>query len=174
MSFSRQTSKDRKTWRSRIPDSHPRSKKPSVVGGDGIAIRREVRPGLRYTTAPGGWSNVSRIWKAFTCSGKALTCGHWLANGRVGKGKPKGGSSRQTWRLPRARAIQRPILSHRRPPLVADNRNVGQQRPRRWLWGVLGGLLFPLDPLLGLVLVVAGLWQPRPKASLPRHLRPLK
>ncbi len=40
---------------------------------------------------------------------------------------------------------------------------------RRWVGALLGGLMLPFDPLLGIVLLMVGLWRPRagrPEAPL--------
>jgi len=43
-------------------------------------------------------------------------------------------------------------------------------RPR-WLSALLGGIILPFDPVLGLVLLVVGLWRPKDK-PVPKVLRP--
>jgi hypothetical protein len=53
---------------------------------------------------------------------------------------------------------------------MADNPAMRQVRPR-WLSALLGGIILPFDPVLGLVLLVVGLWRPKAK-PVPRVLRP--
>lgn len=43
-------------------------------------------------------------------------------------------------------------------------------RPR-WLSALLGGIVLPFDPVLGLVLLMVGLWRPKAK-PVAKVLRP--
>ena len=65
-----------------------------------------------------------------------------------------------------------PWVRNRRARLVAmaDNPAMRRFRPR-WLSALLGGIILPLDPVLGLVLLMVGLWRPKAK-SVPKVLRP--
>ncbi|HSO93816.1 MAG TPA: hypothetical protein VLS53_05020 [Candidatus Dormibacteraeota bacterium] len=36
---------------------------------------------------------------------------------------------------------------------------------RRWISALLGGIVLPFDPMLGMVMLLIGLWQPRRKVS---------
>jgi len=36
---------------------------------------------------------------------------------------------------------------------------------RRWLSALLGGIVLPFDPVLGMVMLVVGLWQPKRKPA---------
>lgn len=48
---------------------------------------------------------------------------------------------------------------------IADNSAVRRIRPR-WLSALLGGIVLPFDPVLGLVMLMVGLWRPKSKAKL--------
>jgi hypothetical protein len=43
-------------------------------------------------------------------------------------------------------------------------------RPR-WLSALLGGIVLPFDPVLGLLLLMVGLWRPKRRPE-PKVLRP--
>jgi hypothetical protein len=53
---------------------------------------------------------------------------------------------------------------------MADNPAMRGLRPR-WLSALLGGIILPFDPVLGLVLLVVGLWRPKAKPAA-KGLRP--
>jgi hypothetical protein len=53
---------------------------------------------------------------------------------------------------------------------MADNPGMGRFKPR-WLSALLGGIVLPFDPVLGMVMLLVGLWRPRPAAP-PKELRP--
>jgi hypothetical protein len=53
---------------------------------------------------------------------------------------------------------------------MADNPAMRRLRPR-WLSALLGGIVLPFDPVLGLVLLMVGLWRPKAK-PVPKVLRP--
>jgi len=53
---------------------------------------------------------------------------------------------------------------------MPDNPTMRRLRPR-WLTALLGGIVLPFDPVLGVVLLVVGLWRPRAKPAA-RVLRP--
>ncbi len=40
-------------------------------------------------------------------------------------------------------------------------------RPR-WISALLGGIVLPFDPMLGMVMLVIGLWQPKRKPASDR------
>jgi hypothetical protein len=46
---------------------------------------------------------------------------------------------------------------------MSDNRAMRRLRPG-WLGALLGGIVLPFDPVLGMVLLVVGLWRPKRKA----------
>jgi hypothetical protein len=52
---------------------------------------------------------------------------------------------------------------------MADNPAMRGLRPR-WVSALLGGIILPFDPALGLMLLVVGLWRPKakPAAKGPR------
>ena len=39
---------------------------------------------------------------------------------------------------------------------------------RRWISALLGGIVLPFDPMLGMVMLLIGLWQPRRKLASER------
>jgi hypothetical protein len=45
---------------------------------------------------------------------------------------------------------------------MADNPAMRRFRPR-WLSALLGGIVLPFDPVLGIVLLMVGLWRPKRK-----------
>ena len=51
---------------------------------------------------------------------------------------------------------------------MTDNRaDVDEsKRKKRWMQALLGGIVLPFDPLLGMVLLIVGLWRPK-KPHLP-------
>jgi hypothetical protein len=51
---------------------------------------------------------------------------------------------------------------------MPDNRAMSSQRPR-WLSALLGGILLPIDPVLGLIILMIGLSRPKRKPR-PRVL----
>jgi hypothetical protein len=53
---------------------------------------------------------------------------------------------------------------------MPDNPAMRRLRPR-WLSALLGGIILPFDPVLGLVLLVVGLWRPKANPAA-RVLRP--
>jgi hypothetical protein len=42
-------------------------------------------------------------------------------------------------------------------------------RPR-WLSALLGGIVLPFDPVLGMVMLMVGLWPRRPRKTVPKVL----
>lgn len=48
---------------------------------------------------------------------------------------------------------------------MPDNRPVSGSVRRRWISALLGGIVLPFDPMLGMVMLLIGLWQPRQKLS---------
>jgi hypothetical protein len=53
---------------------------------------------------------------------------------------------------------------------MADNPPMRRNR-RRWLGALLGGIVLPFDPVLGMVMLMIGLWQPKRKPA-PKVLEP--
>jgi hypothetical protein len=47
---------------------------------------------------------------------------------------------------------------------MADNPAMRAHGRRRWLGALLGGIVLPFDPVLGMVMILVGLWRPRQKA----------
>jgi hypothetical protein len=41
----------------------------------------------------------------------------------------------------------------------------------RWLAALLGGIVLPFDPVLGMVMLMVGIWRPRRK-PVPKVLQP--
>jgi hypothetical protein len=52
---------------------------------------------------------------------------------------------------------------------MADNPFMRRFRPR-WLAALLGGIVLPFDPVLGMVMLMVGLW--RPKRNPPPNVLP--
>jgi hypothetical protein len=44
-------------------------------------------------------------------------------------------------------------------------------RPR-WLSALLGGIVLPFDPVLGMVMIMVGLWPRSRQKTMPRVLKP--
>jgi hypothetical protein len=57
----------------------------------------------------------------------------------------------------------------RRAPMP-DNRGMPRPKPR-WLSALLGGIILPFDPVLGLVILMVSLWRPK-RRPMPRVLEP--
>ena len=57
----------------------------------------------------------------------------------------------------------------RRAPMP-DNRGMPGPKPR-WLSALLGGIVLPFDPILGLVILMVSLWRPK-RRPMPRVLEP--
>jgi len=55
-------------------------------------------------------------------------------------------------------------------PKMSDNPAVRHFRPR-WLSALLGGIVLPFDPVLGMVMLIVGLWRPKRKPT-PTVLEP--
>jgi hypothetical protein len=53
---------------------------------------------------------------------------------------------------------------------MSDNSRMPRFRPR-WLTALLGGIVLPFDPVLGMVMLMVGLWRPRRKPT-PKVLQP--
>lgn len=100
-------------------------------------------------------------------------CDHWRPSGRRAgrrgirsRAMPmmKGSTSRmnrQTRFLTASRALG---------ARMADNPRMRRFKPR-WLGALLGGIVLPFDPVLGLVLLAVGLARPRTKSvKTPAHL----
>lgn len=49
-------------------------------------------------------------------------------------------------------------------PAMADNPRMRRFRPR-WLAALLGGIVLPFDPVLGMVMLMVGFWRPKPKPA---------
>ena len=47
---------------------------------------------------------------------------------------------------------------------MSDNPAVRHFRPR-WLSALLGGIVLPFDPVLGMVMLIVGLWRPKRKPT---------
>ena len=47
---------------------------------------------------------------------------------------------------------------------MSDNAAVPGRGLWRWIGALLGGIVLPFDPVLGLVLIIVGLWRPKQKA----------
>ena len=47
---------------------------------------------------------------------------------------------------------------------MADNPPMRRLRPR-WLAALLGGIVLPFDPVLGMVMLMVGFWRPKPKPA---------
>ena len=54
---------------------------------------------------------------------------------------------------------------------IADNRGVRRVQPR-WLAALLGGIVLPFDPVLGLIMLMIGLSRPKRRPTPPRVLQP--
>lgn len=52
---------------------------------------------------------------------------------------------------------------------MPDNPPVRRFKPR-WFSALLGGIVLPFDPVLGVVMLMIGLWRPKTK-SAPKVLR---
>jgi hypothetical protein len=52
---------------------------------------------------------------------------------------------------------------------MPDNPPVRRFKPR-WISALLGGIVLPFDPVLGVVMLLVGLWRPKPKSG-PKVLR---
>ena len=50
---------------------------------------------------------------------------------------------------------------------MPDNPRMRRFKPR-WLSALLGGIVLPFDPVLGLVLLMVGVWRPKSKAKTIR------
>ena len=150
------------------------SRRRSVAGGGGIVILRRRRPGSRSTIASDGWSSVSRTWRAFICFARAWTCDPWPPSGRRGVRKanrkqPTAGTMRastsKTSPPMRSSATTRALA-----PGMPDNPGMRRLKPR-WLAALLGGIVLPFDPVLGLVIVIIGMSRPK-RRPRPRVLQP--
>jgi len=53
---------------------------------------------------------------------------------------------------------------------MSDNPPMRRFRPR-WLSALVGGIVLPFDPVLGMVMLMVGLWRPRRK-PVPKVLQP--
>jgi hypothetical protein len=53
---------------------------------------------------------------------------------------------------------------------MPDNPGMGRLKPR-WLAALLGGIVLPFDPVLGLVIVIIGMSRPK-RRPRPRVLQP--
>jgi hypothetical protein len=51
-------------------------------------------------------------------------------------------------------------------PTKADNPAMRRVRPR-WISALLGGVVLPFDPVLGLVMLMVGFWRPKTKPARP-------
>jgi hypothetical protein len=49
---------------------------------------------------------------------------------------------------------------------MPDNRGMPRPIRRRWVSALLGGIVLPFDPMLGMVMLLIGLWQPRRKVAV--------
>ena len=47
---------------------------------------------------------------------------------------------------------------------MSDNSAMRRFRPR-WISALLGGIVLPFDPVLGMVMLIVGLWRPKRKAT---------
>jgi hypothetical protein len=47
---------------------------------------------------------------------------------------------------------------------MADNAAVRRRGRARWFSALLGGIVLPFDPVLGMVMILVGLWRPKEKA----------
>lgn len=75
-------------------------------------------------------------------------------------------TTRRWWLLRlRTRPVPQIRLVTEVPGQLRDNPFM--PRKRRWLGAVLGGLILPFDPLLGMVLLLVGLWRPAGQAKRP-------
>ena len=54
---------------------------------------------------------------------------------------------------------------------MSDNPRMRRFRPR-WLSALLGGIVLPFDPVLGMVMLMVGLWPARRRTSVPKVLEP--
>jgi hypothetical protein len=54
---------------------------------------------------------------------------------------------------------------------MADNPAMRQRSRLRWLSALLGGIVLPFDPVLGMVMLMVGLFRLRQK-PVPKVLRP--
>lgn len=46
---------------------------------------------------------------------------------------------------------------------MSDNAAVRRRGRARWFSALLGGIVLPFDPVLGMVMLLVGLWRPREK-----------
>lgn len=47
---------------------------------------------------------------------------------------------------------------------MSDNSAMRRFRPR-WISALLGGIVLPFDPVLGMVMLIVGLWRPKRKPT---------
>jgi hypothetical protein len=47
---------------------------------------------------------------------------------------------------------------------MSDNAPVRRRSRARWFGALLGGIVLPFDPVLGMVMILVGLWRPKQKA----------
>jgi hypothetical protein len=48
---------------------------------------------------------------------------------------------------------------------MSDNAAVRGRSRARWFGALLGGIVLPFDPVLGMVMILVGLWRPKQKAA---------
>src|ERR1700682_3975118 len=151
------------------------SRKQSVVGGAVIAIHRPMRPGLPCTIGSAGWSSASHCSRAFTCFARAWTCALYRPNDPPGARSVMGTrmsgtpTTRAAWTSTTSPARRYPPTRQADRPAMADNPRMRRFRPR-WLAALLGGIVLPFDPVLGMVMLMVGLW--RPKRNPPPKVLP--
>src|ERR1700736_2880761 len=151
------------------------SRKRSVAGGAGTVIPRPTKPGSPSTTGSAGWSSACPSWRAFTCFGRASTCARSRRSARPGARRVR---PVVTTRIPmtptpsmsktnRLTPWRRGRPAHR--PAMSDNPAMRRFRPR-WLSALLGGIVLPFDPVLGMVMIMVGLWPRSRQKTVPRVL----
>ena len=148
----------------------PPSRRRSAAGDAVIATPRRTKPGSRFTIGSAGWSNGCLFSRAFTCFARVSMSDRCRPSGRRAgvRGSPRRTASTSmttrasTWRT------NRPTQWHlARPsylPKMSDNSAMRRFRPR-WISALLGGIVLPFDPVLGMVMLIVGLWRPKRKPT---------
>jgi hypothetical protein len=150
------------------------SRKRSVVGGAATVIPRPTKPGSLSITGSAGSSSACPSWRAFTCFGRASTCARSRRSAQPGARRVRQGLTTRIPMTPtpsmsktnRLTPWRRARQAHR--PAMSDNPAMRRFRPR-WLSALLGGIVLPFDPVLGMVMLMVGLW-PKRKAA-PRVVK---
>ena len=145
-------------------------------GGAATVIRRPRRPGSRFTTGSGGWWSGCRSWKVFTCFARASTSAPFRRSGRCAGRRARRAPTRDIRMMTTPststtnQLMRSPRPSRARRPAMSDNPRMRRFRPR-WLSALLGGIVLPFDPVLGMVMIMVGLWPRRRQNTVPRVLK---